>query len=222
VGTVLALKKLYLLDIFHDVSLPSKSSGSFEFDDGLAFIGGVLPLLKKFGNSLGRLKLEGFFHDIDTSAIIELCPNLHSLILSKHYNLKWSKEIDRKLIKEMERVPSIQGKNLPVLKNLERLVLNGVPSSVPFVSSENLLTLLSSPSLSFVELQYCDTLTDEILQRANDLHSFRNLERLIICYSDSLTNKGIDILCKKIILFRKFLPCIVIRLQKKMFSIGDR
>jgi hypothetical protein len=71
-----------------------------EFDDDLAFIGGVIPRLKKFENSLERVKFKEFFYDIDTSATIEFCSNLHSLILRKNNNLKWSKEINRKLIKD--------------------------------------------------------------------------------------------------------------------------
>jgi hypothetical protein len=83
-----------------------------------------------------------------------------------------SKAYKRLFLKEIERIPSIKVKDLPIFKNLESKVLNGVPSSVLFVSFENLLTLLlSSPSLSFVELRYCDNLTGEILQQANDFYT---------------------------------------------------
>lgn len=103
--------------------------------------------------------------------LLNFAPNLHSLILSKNYKLNLSKEIDQKLLRKVERViPSIKDKDLRILKYLERLVLHDIPLSVPFISSQDLLTLLSFSSLSYVELQYCDTLTDEILQRANNLH----------------------------------------------------
>ncbi len=61
------------------------------------------------------------------------------------------------------------------------------------ISSKNLLALLPSPSLSCISILICDALTDDIFQSAISLHSFRNLESLLVTRCQSVTKKGIDL-----------------------------
>nr|CAH0111009.1 unnamed protein product [Daphnia galeata] len=67
------------------------------------------------------------------------------------------------------------------------------------ITSESLLTLLSSPSLSHIELfmALCNTLTDNVIQMAAKIHSFRNLECLHLFHCNLVTKKGIDIFWKE-------------------------
>jgi hypothetical protein len=176
--SILSLKTLYVLSIYLDNGFSNR------FDESVTFDRGILPLLKSFGKSLTLLQIEGRVLDIDISAIIRFCPNLHTLSLSR------SRELPRVANLERAQVNT----KIPVLLHLRKLRLDGGSyDQHSFVSPENLLKLLSSPSLSFVSLGYCNTLTDAILQNANDLHSFRNLEFLIIHHCNSVTKQGIDV-----------------------------
>jgi hypothetical protein len=62
---------------------------------------------------------------------------------------------------------------------------------------ENLLTLLSSPSLSDIIISTCDILTENVLQRVVNLHGFRNLEYLHLSNCNSLTKNWIDFFLKE-------------------------
>lgn len=181
--SILSLRAVCVLDIRHNIIL-SDYEYPVQFDDGITFDGGILPLLKFFGKSLKKLKVGGFFPGICISAVIEFCPNLYSLSLWKSSIMASSENVERKQVK----------REFPVLKNLESLHLDGGNHlHCSFASSENLLTLLSSPSLSVVYLQFVDMLTDDILQTANNVHSFRNLKCLYIKHCNSVTKTGINV-----------------------------
>jgi hypothetical protein len=53
---------------------------------------------------------------------------------------------------------------------------------------------MSSSSLKFIVVEKCETLNDEILQQASDLHSFPNLEYLELNECDFVTVKGLNVL----------------------------
>jgi hypothetical protein len=177
--SILSLKTLYVLSIVHNNQFSNR------FDDSVTFDGGILPLLKSFGESLKKLVIKRRFLDIDISAVIQFCPNLHTLDLFCS---------DRRLPRVANLERALVNTKIPVLMHLRNLSLDGGSNDQhSLVSPENLLKLLSSPSLSSVSLDYCHTLTDAILQKANDLHSFRNLEFLRIRRCNSVTKQGIDV-----------------------------
>jgi hypothetical protein len=160
-----SLENLNTLEIKHNAFLP-----------GLTFDGGVAPLLQTVGTTLKKLNLKGFFNDVDIQAIIESCPNLQSLTVSvQRLKTTWSKS---------EEMPTRN----PASDQLAFLDLYGS------VTTENLVALLSSPSLAHVRLSNCPSLTDEILHGTATQHSFRNLEYFKLYHCPSVSKKGIDIL----------------------------
>ena len=158
---------------------------------------GVVPLLKGFGSSLKKLVLS-YLKDVNNRAIIDYCPKLQSLRLEE--NDSFSTTVSTKDDAEpyhyskrckMEQKPS-------VLKNLEKLCVfcpieDERPSEEAIISSEDLLSLLSSPSLIDINISCCPNLTDYIFERASEIHQFLSLENLTMYDCQSLTRKGIDV-----------------------------
>ena len=145
----------------------------------ISFNGGVAPLFRQsvIGISLMSLDLS-YFPKVNIRIITEYCPNLRSLILDK---------IDR-----YEEFHHRSENPAPkILMKLEILKL------VHFNSQENLVLLLSSPSLVSVTLDHCYALTDNVLKSVTELHSFRNLEHFDVISNLRLTNNGIDYLMKE-------------------------
>jgi len=184
--SLLSLKTLRVLIIRYHPRIKVTERGELGiFGRDLTFDGGVFPVLKKFGNSITKLSLEGLFLNVDIPGIIKLCPNVQTLSFwCEHYQTPSSIEQARNTLNNMKQ---------PVLKKLEKLYLSSWESDHNDISPEHLLVLLSSSSLLFVEIIGYRILTDEILQRAADLHSFRNLEYLSIYFCSSVTKKGVDV-----------------------------
>lgn len=171
-----SLENLKTLEIHHKAFLPRKQGEALVIDAGLTFHGGVAPLLQTVGTTLKKFNLKGLFYNVDIQAIIESCPNLQSLTVSvQRLKTTWSKS---------EETPTRN----PVSDQLAFLDLYGS------VTTENLVALLSSPSLAHVRLSNCPALTDEILHGAAHQHSFRNLEYFKLYHCPSISKKGIDIL----------------------------
>jgi hypothetical protein len=66
-----------------------------------------------------------------------------------------------------------------------------------FIDSEVVLALLSSSSLKSIFLSGCCILTDDVLLKAANYHSFRNLESLDIFDCKTVSSKGIDVLMEE-------------------------
>ena len=113
---------------------------------------------------------------VDVPAIIKFCPKLESLYFWYTNCTTTNQSTATKL------------KSPVILHNLKKLTI----SSDATISSENLLALLSSPSLSYISISKCDALTDDIFQRTMNLHSFRNLEYLTLDDSNAVSKKAID------------------------------
>ena len=143
----------------------------------------VVPLLKKFGWCLRKIDFRSF-SIVDISAIIKYCLNLEDLRI-----------YDTNLISQTSE--TIQP-NLTILHNLKRLYLDYTPRS-----SETLSVLLSYPSLSHITILHVNGLNDGVLQRAANLHSFRNLECLTLTDCNSVTKNGIDIFLQESNVLRK-------------------
>jgi hypothetical protein len=180
--SLLSLKKLHELEINGD-----QNGGG----GAITFIGGIIPLLKGFGCSLAKLNLR-HLHDVNILLIAQSCPNLRFLKLQFNYKYRSNQT------------------NKPVLQSLEELDLvcsSEEDVTIGPIPPDNIITLLSLPSLTHVKIADCGNLTDEVLQEASKTHNFEKLVNLEIFYCKSVTKKGIDIFLtnrnplKKITLF---------------------
>jgi hypothetical protein len=170
-------------------------SALYDGSSTASFEGGVVPLLKGFGSTLKELELSSL-EDVNIRAIIDFCPKLQSLTLdNESYSTTVSAKEDaipsHSKRSRMEQKPS-------VLKNLEKLCVvyppeNEYPSEEAKISSADLLSLFSSPSLIDIDIQSCSNLTDYIFERASEIHQFLSLENLRLCVCCILTRKGIDV-----------------------------
>lgn len=152
-------------------------SGDYPSNGNVTFGGGVTPILKAFGNSsLKELSLSTL-SDVNILVITQLCPNLHSLVLSNCLSY-----FTAKLVKEWVKTEP------EVLKQLEKLELFG--SGIP---REHFILLLSSPLLVEMKIMYCTTLNDDVLLKVAGIQTFSNLEELVVSSCRNVTEKGIDI-----------------------------
>ena len=157
----------------------------------VTFEGGVVPLLKGFGSSLKKLVLSNL-KAVNIRAIIDFCPKLQYLwLFNESYSTTVSAKEDAKPYHSkrcrMEQKPL-------VLRNLEKLrVIHYCGDEENEISSEDLLSLLSSPSLIYIDFFASDHLTDYIFERASEIHQFLSLEKLTVCRCPSLTRRGIDV-----------------------------
>ena len=150
-----------------------------EEDFEITFIGGVVPLLKEFGNSLRVLDII-CFAIVDIWTILKFCPNLTSLFFNNHCDSLTA-------LSESELTLFRNEKERFILKNLVKLDCAGHT-----ISAEILHFLWSFPLLEDIYITHCDILTDEFLQNAVKCHKFNNLMRLSIRHCDFVTKHGID------------------------------
>ncbi|XP_046455284.1 uncharacterized protein LOC124202853 isoform X3 [Daphnia pulex] len=167
--------------------------GEFENECEITFKDGIAPILKGIGSSLKTLSLSRI-RGINIQVIMEHCTGLRSLTLKFHSDCGtfWkeedtTKKEDKKRIKLDQRV----------LWQLEKLSLftgsNGSFYSCP-IGSNNLMSLLVTPTLRYISIHDCTTLTDSILEEAEKFHNFRNLEYLELYGCHSVTESSIDLL----------------------------
>ena len=173
----------------------------YDVNTTVTFEGGVVPLLKGFGSSLKKLVL-CCLKAVNIRAIIDYCPKLQSLwlALNESYSTTVSAKEDAEPYHHSKRCRMEQKPS--VLKNLEKLRVfypleSEDPSGEAKISSGDLLSLLSSPSLIDIEIFHCDNLTDYIFERASEIHQFLSLEKLTVCRCQSLTRRGIDVVMNK-------------------------
>ena len=159
-------------------------------EESLTFDGGVAPLLMAFGTkSLTSLKLKNLEMKIDIGVILETCPLLSTLSL-KNINLKQPERFGIRRI----------------LPKLKFLCLRGDDEYDPF-PSYYLTSLLSSPDLCEVDINYVRALTDQVLFDAASHNQFSKLELLKIALADSdtVTKKGIDLFLKNTNILKKII-----------------
>ena len=150
----------------------------------LTFEGGLAPFLKARGSLLKHLSLSIFQRVDYIPSIVQYCPNLLSLslrVVSIHSVLASQQDSFRRQQNKLEQ---------PILKYLERLKLTEPNGILP----ESLCLLLSSPSLKFIDITRCGVFTDDVLQKAANLHSFCNLESFEMRYCKLATIKILEIL----------------------------
>lgn len=157
----------------------------------LTFDGGIAPFLKTRGNSLNKLTLS-MVHEVDHIPIItQYCSNLRSLNLCYVHSFlrSWSASQRDSFRRQRNKLEQ------PILKYLERLNLTEPNGILP----ESLCLLLSSPFLNWVRIQTCDTFTDDVLQQAANLHSFRYLESFEMHDCKLATTKILQVLLQETI-----------------------
>ncbi|XP_046648589.1 uncharacterized protein LOC124338539 [Daphnia pulicaria] len=142
------------------------------------FDGIMIPIFNMIGNSLEEFSLN-FVINFNLCTIIDCCPNLRKLTLN--YG-GWNTEPNV----ENKKFSNIQERK--TLGKLQELTLISVK-----ISTDNLITLMSSSSLKSIVLIHCQTFNDDILQQAYDQHSFPNLEYFELNYCP-VTERGINFL----------------------------
>ena len=174
---LLELLKLKTFSELHIIKSP------FEYSGELTFNGGFLPLLKQFGSSLTSLTISNLHQcPINIRAIVENCHKLESLSLNFILTSSTGPLED-------EPNPSKRMKTDPLLKNLKILEL----SYCYDLTSEDLDLLLASPALEELTLKGIYSAKDGAFQKAENIHQFRNLERLKL-YCPNVTKVVIDLL----------------------------
>jgi Holliday junction resolvase-like predicted endonuclease len=143
--------------------------------------------------------LKAFLGDINVRAIIEFCPKLQSLKLNENNRYSTTVSFKEDAKPYHSKRSRIERKPL-VLKNLEKLLVvrpyyveNAEAQVEEQISSEDLLCLISSPSLIDIEIRDCPNLTDCVFESASEIHQFLSLEKLTLFKCNSLTRKGIDV-----------------------------
>jgi hypothetical protein len=189
---LLSLKNVNKLDIseLHDASFT------------VTFEGGMVPLLKGFGSSLKELSLF-WLKDVNIRAIVDFCPKLQSLTLEE--NESYSTTVSSKEDDKPHHSKRCKMEQKPLVLNyLEKLrvvcpgyVDNGDLDEEDNISSEDLLSLLSSPLLIDINISSCPNLTDCVFERASEIQQFLSLEKLTISDCQSLTRRGIDVVMNK-------------------------
>jgi hypothetical protein len=147
-----------------------------------AFDGIMIPIFNMIGNSLKEFLLY-FIYSFNLCTIIDCCPNLRKLTLS-YCGCNTGPIVEKK------KYCNIQERK--TLGKLQELTLESVE-----ISTDNLITLMSSSSLKSIVLIGCETFNDDILQQAYDQHSFPNLEYLKLTKCHFVTERGINLLLKE-------------------------
>ena len=143
----------------------------------------IIPILKMIGNSLRELSL--YLCSVNTFSVIDCCPNLRKL------KLEYGRCSDFLAVDD-EQSERSNYKEKKTLQKLEELELSYVD-----ISSESLLTLISSSSLKSIVIWDCNTLTDDMLQEASNLNFFPNLEYFELYKCDFVTEIGINVLLEE-------------------------
>ena len=167
---LLALKVLRKLEILVDLS--KRAACLITFD------GGVRPLLSGLGRSLTFLCIRGL-RTISIGFIIEHCLNLRFLSVKCNQSyLSSERPFSSKRLKTETHV----------LKNLKILEIADDNSNElfdPISPAQDLFSLLSSPSLK--NLSVCSqTLTDDLLRDAANVHGFQHLEKVYFCRCENV------------------------------------
>jgi hypothetical protein len=175
------LEKLRKLEI-HGCEL--STGNEITFDDG------IIPLLQAKGPNLIELKLTKLQTPINISTVTELCPNLHTLYLSKNHIYTSNSSMFQ---------PKFEMKKLELL-DIESLRSCDKSCEIP---SENLAFLLSSPLLKIISVELCDTLTDDHLLKIGKVN--RSLWSLHLRGCNSITEKGVNVFMQENEINRVFL-----------------
>lgn len=164
----------------------------------VTFNEGLIPLLTDVGPSLRKLELRELVAiRIDIRILTKLCPNLRSLTLFRNSSYTKSKPEETRDSFQ----PKKEKVELPRLKNLSVLHLNceedvresGLRNYCNPIPEENLVSLLSLPSLIDIQIAKCGSLTDVVLQRVAQFNNFPKLQVLKVISCNSVSIHGINV-----------------------------
>jgi hypothetical protein len=142
---------------------------SIRLNANFTFDGSLTPFLKATGNSLKELTINMVLEVDYIPTITRHCSNLRSLGLYFNHTRLCSVGQRNSFSRNRTKLER------PILNYLE--ILNLVePRSIGLIHPESLCLLLSSPSLKSISISSCDTLTDDVLHEAANLHLFNKLE----------------------------------------------
>jgi hypothetical protein len=172
---------LKLCDIyFNEESLSERSQITVD--------GGLFPLLKDIGSSLVILGLSCFI-GLNVSLIAEFCPNLRSLTLTSNRFYTTVSLVEKIVLSNQKRWKI----KPPILKHLIELRFkSNIFNNNCHLLAENLMFLLSSPSLTSVTIHSCKLVTDEFVSDVANLYHFKNLKKLELSYCPMITECGLS------------------------------
>ena len=140
------------------------------------FNGSLATVLKARGMSLQYLKMYVNSIEVDVDFLLEFCPNLKYLELGCRFTSRDDPHNPKRTKRETR-----------VFEQLETLRIQSE-------DSENLIGLLSAaPAVTHLVFRNCLNLTDDVLQKVFEFHSFTSLKELEFYMLHSLTDKGIDL-----------------------------
>ncbi len=179
------LRELKLCDIYlHEESLRERSQITVD--------GGLFPLLRHIGSSLVILSLSCFV-GLNVTLIAEFCPNLRSLALESN-RFYTTVSLAEKIVLSNQKHLKIKS---PILKHLIELRFHSFAFNNDCrLLAENLMFLLSSPSLRSVTFESCNLITDKFLGDVANLYLFKNLKKLELCCCPMITECGLNELMK--------------------------
>jgi hypothetical protein len=150
--------------------------------------GGLFPLLKDIGSSLVILGLACFI-GLNVSLIAEFCPNLRSLTLTSNRFYTTVSLVEKIVLSNQKRWKI----KPPILKHLIELRFkSNIFNNNCHLLAENLMFLLSSPSLTSVTIHSCKLVTDEFVSDVANLYHFKNLKKLELSYCPMITECGLS------------------------------
>ena len=141
----------------------------------ISFRLGIVPFLTRFGASVQNINLD-FLSDVDVFFITFSCPLVKCIYL---YRCSFRSF-------ELSLIPLPQRTIPPAY--IENITYDG--SSGGPIGREELLHLFMSPNLTNISLNYCSTLTDDILYAAFNSHEFIYLKQLTLVYCDNVSNEA--------------------------------
>ena len=149
-------------------------------DSSITFANGIAPILELMGSTLQILQICGV-ENVDLSLIITRCPNLLKL------GLDHNKSYVRNVLPRTSKVC------LPQLKEFSFDANEESDNIQEFPCANQMSFILSSPMLKRLFINYCTTLSDDVLAFAFRQSNFENLTDIDISGCHSITNTGLDL-----------------------------
>jgi hypothetical protein len=153
------------------------------YGEEITFDKGLVPVLKVIGSSLKVLYLS-YFQFVDIWTIVKFCPNLMSLTFDNQCQ-SLSVLSEKEIIELRNEKGRVYFKDLKVLRCGYNL------------SNDILFDLLSIPLLESVDIDFCDALTDNLLQNVMANGFLKNLKLLRLQSCHLVTKQGLDELAIK-------------------------
>ncbi|KAK2706010.1 hypothetical protein QYM36_016137 [Artemia franciscana] len=153
-----------------------------ETDTNVSFYGGIMPLLQIRGRNLDRLTLAEL-SGINIDVVGELCSNL------KHLNIFLNDSYSGFRPPSLPKPSDCVG--LRVLETL-RIVCQTSMRLNSDIPSLHLVELLTAPTLRYIYIKDCQSLSDDLLMQVLNLNQFEFLEHFEIEQCHNITGDAIE------------------------------